>query len=251
MKMMDCIELTVEKECYAKYGVHKGMQGWICLEETIDGTRLINFPQCFNRPDIDTIPVHESDMKQINGMNASINERIKAEHEGIESAPDIMEIIGFIEENLVGETKETAIDFVWFLRAHGCGFYRDTGECWKDKIYYWVKFYDSDKCVAFIAIKDPDEPQNAWTVWSDQSSYYEKDSVSDEIKELGWRYVDRCGMCGGGGACSGGKEKTVFGRKFPRVCSCTFRIDNAKQSDLEFLKQMAMLRIDEIIGRPR
>ena len=28
VKIMDCVELTVEKECYAKEGVHKRMQGW-------------------------------------------------------------------------------------------------------------------------------------------------------------------------------------------------------------------------------
>ena len=37
MKMMDNVEVIVEKERYAKHGVHKGMQGWICLEENVDG----------------------------------------------------------------------------------------------------------------------------------------------------------------------------------------------------------------------
>ena len=32
MKMMDCVEVIAEKEKYVKDGVHKGMQGWICLE---------------------------------------------------------------------------------------------------------------------------------------------------------------------------------------------------------------------------
>ncbi len=31
--MMDPVEVIVEKECYAKEGVHKGMQGWICLDD--------------------------------------------------------------------------------------------------------------------------------------------------------------------------------------------------------------------------
>ena len=33
MKMMDCVELIVEKTKYAKEGVHKGMQGVICEPE--------------------------------------------------------------------------------------------------------------------------------------------------------------------------------------------------------------------------
>ncbi len=38
MKYLDCVEVIVEKEKYAKYGVHKGMHGVIWLEESIDGT---------------------------------------------------------------------------------------------------------------------------------------------------------------------------------------------------------------------
>ena len=46
MKMMDCVELVVEKNKYAKHGVHLGMQGWICLDDNTNGTWLVNFPQC-------------------------------------------------------------------------------------------------------------------------------------------------------------------------------------------------------------
>ena len=38
MREMDCVEVMVEKEKYAKDGVHKGMQGWICDPDSIDGT---------------------------------------------------------------------------------------------------------------------------------------------------------------------------------------------------------------------
>ena len=37
MKEMDCVEVLVEKERYAKHGVHKGMQGWICLDDHSGG----------------------------------------------------------------------------------------------------------------------------------------------------------------------------------------------------------------------
>ena len=44
MQMMDCVEVIVEKESYAREGVHKGMQGWICYEQEVDGYWLGNFP---------------------------------------------------------------------------------------------------------------------------------------------------------------------------------------------------------------
>ena len=80
MKMMDCVEVLVEKEKYAKDGVHKGMQGWICDERNINDSWLINIPQYYDKPDIATISIKEVDLKLLpNGMNAKVNERIKAE----------------------------------------------------------------------------------------------------------------------------------------------------------------------------
>lgn len=147
----------------------------------------------------------------------------------------------YIKDNLSGEMRQTALDFVTYLATSGLTFYKDTCACWKDKIYYWVK--RNDECVCFIAIKDPDEPDNLWTVWSDGSSAYEDDSVSDAIKNVGWKYVDHCGNCG---SCEGGKRKVIFGKIFERVCGCTFRVDNAVQDDFPFLKKMVDLRMREL-----
>ncbi len=77
MKMMDCVEVIVEKEKYTKEGVHKGMQGWICLENNNNGTWLVNFPQCGEKDDIAEISMAEEDIKQIPRMDARINEKIK------------------------------------------------------------------------------------------------------------------------------------------------------------------------------
>ncbi|MBP3599728.1 MAG: hypothetical protein J6J30_01460 [Clostridia bacterium] len=79
MKMMDCVELIVEKEKYTKDGVHKGMQGWICLEDNSNGTWLVNFPQYGGKDDIAEISVKEEDLKVIPAMNAIINEQIKGQ----------------------------------------------------------------------------------------------------------------------------------------------------------------------------
>ena len=77
MKELDIIEVIVEKEKYAKEGVHKGMQGWICYDECRNGYWLINFPQYGENPDIATISIHEDDMKQIPSMDARNNEKIR------------------------------------------------------------------------------------------------------------------------------------------------------------------------------
>ena len=79
MKMMDCVEVIVEKEEYAQDGVHKGMQGWICLEQRTEKTWLVNFPQCGEKEDIAEISINEVDLKIIPVMNAIVNEKIKAQ----------------------------------------------------------------------------------------------------------------------------------------------------------------------------
>ncbi|MBO5006997.1 MAG: hypothetical protein J6C89_06085 [Clostridia bacterium] len=151
-------------------------------------------------------------------------------------------IKSYITDNLSGEMKETALAFVEYLYDNGFVFWKDNCACWKDKIYYWVKY--GEECVCFIAIKDPDEPNNRWTVWSEDSSAYEDFSVDENIKNIGWSHIDFCGRCG---SCAGGKTKNIFGKVFKRVCGCTFRVDNAKLCDLPFLKKMVDLRKQEII----
>ena len=80
MKEMDCVEVIVEKEKYAKQGVHKGMQGWICDSRNINSSWLVNFPQCGEKQDIATIAVKEKDLVLLpNGMDASTNEEIKSQ----------------------------------------------------------------------------------------------------------------------------------------------------------------------------
>ncbi len=76
-KEMDCVKVIVEKEKYAKAGVHKGMYGWICDPRTIGGTWLVNFPQCYDRPDIATEAILEEDMIKVPVMYAKVNEEIK------------------------------------------------------------------------------------------------------------------------------------------------------------------------------
>ena len=78
MQEMDCVEVIVEKETYAKEGVHKGMQGWICDPQFVNGTWLVDFPQWGEKDDIAMISILETDLKLLpNGMDARVNERIR------------------------------------------------------------------------------------------------------------------------------------------------------------------------------
>ncbi len=150
----------------------------------------------------------------------------------------------YIQRELLLDEQEVALEFVRFLKENRLSFYKDSGACWKDKIYYWVK--QDEACVCFIAIKNPDEESNHWTVWSDDmgSEWLEKDIDNAEVKEFAWKYVDYCIQCG---SCGGGRHKVIFGKDFNDVCGCTFRIDNPKNEDLLFLKKMVEIRMKEIV----
>lgn len=63
MKEYDRVKLIVEKEKYAKEGVHKGMDGWICDSRNINGQWLVCFDQYGALPDIACIPVKEVDLE--------------------------------------------------------------------------------------------------------------------------------------------------------------------------------------------
>ena len=79
MKMMDCVEVIVEKAKYAKKGVHKGMQGVIWEPERENGAWVILIPQYGEKPDIADLYIQEEDLRLLpDGMDAKINEEIKA-----------------------------------------------------------------------------------------------------------------------------------------------------------------------------
>lgn len=155
---------------------------------------------------------------------------------GVETSEQQIETV--IKNNLSGEMQKTALSFVSFLSESNVTFYKDSSDCWKDKNYYWCQY--NGECVCFIFVRDPEEPDNLWTVWSDESKAYENAFVSDEVRNTAWCHIDYCGNCG---SCGGGTQKTVFGRTFEQVCNCTFRIDNANLCDLPFLKEMVKIRL--------
>ncbi len=77
MKEMDIVEVLVEKEKYAKEGVHKGMRGWICDDRYTRGGWLVNFPQYGEKDDIAEIDILEADLKVVPILDAKVNERIR------------------------------------------------------------------------------------------------------------------------------------------------------------------------------
>ena len=65
MHELDRVKLLVEKERYAKEGVHKGMDGIICDPRNINGQWLVSFDQYGDLPEIACISVKEEDLEVV------------------------------------------------------------------------------------------------------------------------------------------------------------------------------------------
>lgn len=74
MKEYDQVELTMEKERYTKHGVHKGMRGWICYEQRVEGEWLVCFDEDDSFDEYPILSVKESDMKVICSAEVSDEE---------------------------------------------------------------------------------------------------------------------------------------------------------------------------------
>ncbi len=85
MQEMDNVQVIVEKEKYAREGVHKGMFGWICYPKCAEGYWLVNFPQCGEKKDIAEISIKEEDLRIVEILDAQMNEQIKAKFENAQN----------------------------------------------------------------------------------------------------------------------------------------------------------------------
>lgn len=148
-----------------------------------------------------------------------------------------------VMEELALDEQKVALSFIGFLRAHHFDFIKGSGY-WENKIYYLVKL--NQECICFISIKNPDEKQNHWTVWSDDmgAEWIADVQLQNDLKQIAWQNVDFCAACG---ACGGGRPKTIIGKAFDGVCSYTFRFDNPGEHELPFMKKMAEIRKNEIL----
>ena len=86
MQEMDNVQVIVEKEKYAREGVHKGMFGWICYPKCVEGYWLVNFPQCGEKEDIAEISIKEEDLRIVEILDAQMNEQIKAKFDSSKGA---------------------------------------------------------------------------------------------------------------------------------------------------------------------
>ena len=151
------------------------------------------------------------------------------------------QIENYINAELNDNDRHIALQFVSFLRDLNLEFEKDENY-WKNKIYFYVK--NKDDYICYIAISDPDEPNNKWTVWLEDGEWYKKPLDDKTLEQIGFDSIDFCGHCG---SCDGGTRKVIFGKEFDNVCCTIFRFDNLSERFLPIVCKMVELRNKEIL----
>lgn len=102
------------------------------------------------------------------------------------------------------------------------------------------KIIYKDKCVAFIAIKEPLEPDTDWTVYSDDinDKYLLDEYITEEEKRIAFEHIDSCSC--------GGCPKKMFGKDVEWCYGTNFRFNVSITEDLPFMKKMIVLKMMEI-----
>ena len=149
-----------------------------------------------------------------------------------------------IDEVLIGNAKNNALEFVAYLRENEMQFHRDKNGYWKDKLYWWIKCKEEYFC--FILINGYENGH--WSIWFEDggSDCYADFPVAEWIKEITWANVDVFkGDCGGG-QCEG-LRKVIFGKIFESLYRTLMFFDNPNTEAVECMKKLVEIRKNDIL----
>jgi len=139
-----------------------------------------------------------------------------------------------INEALTGDTQKNALDFIAWLRANGMNPGGDHGE---------VSY--KGQCVCYMHLGGAQAP-GPWTIWTegDYSGGREAVPMAEHMKEIARAHVNFCASCGD---CSPGTRKTIFGKKFDKVCGADMAFYMPDAEALECVKKLLEIRKHDIL----
>jgi hypothetical protein len=153
-----------------------------------------------------------------------------------------------INNVLIGDAKNNAMEFAHYLRSNEMLFEREKGY-WEDKYYWGIKYNDEYVCFILINNEEKTDPES-WTVWSDDSgaNTFGDSSTDEKTKEIIWEHVI---VCNNTERCFDGckrSRKTILGREFDNVCGTAVKFENPTGVTLEDMKKMIEIRKSDILG---
>lgn len=150
-------------------------------------------------------------------------------------------------ENIIisDKTSDTvAINFIDFLLENEMTFER-AGGYWENQSYWYVRYKGENICYMLFNASGDEAKFYPFTVWSDDSNsdWYKNHMPQRDIENVASRHIDICEKCG---ACQGGTDKQIFGKKYSNVCRTVFRFINPDLEELNCLKELILLRKNDI-----
>lgn len=136
--------------------------------------------------------------------------------------------------------KNIALEFVDFLSKNEMMFEKARGY-WDKQSYWYVKYKNEFVCYILVNATGDEEKFYPFTVWTDDSNsdWYSSCNLESNIENNAIKHIDFCENCG---ACKGGTEKQIFGKKYSNVCRTTFRFIKPNPEELNCIKQLVILR---------
>lgn len=156
-----------------------------------------------------------------------------------EADPSVEEVMKLV---LHEDALENALDFASFLRDSGFQMEYNPREYEEGK---WTGAIGGiiGNSIGYMSVSTGTDCPAPWTIWLNEYDFDADDSPEDqELKELVWAHVSNCTRCHHNWAHCGGGERTVFGRRFERLCHSPMFFYAPDAHKLEKIKRL-LLRI--------
>ncbi len=142
------------------------------------------------------------------------------------------------------KSKNVALEFTDFLLKNGMMFEK-AGGYWDKQSYWYVKYKNEFVCYILVNATGDEEKFYPFAVWTDDtnSDWYSSCNLENNIENNAIKHIDYCENCG---ACKGGTEKQIFGKKYFNVCRTTFRFINLDDDDIRCIYELILLRKKDI-----
>lgn len=136
------------------------------------------------------------------------------------------------------------IDFVNFIAENEMTFEK-AGGYWENQQYFYAKYKNEYVCFILVDGNGSEKKFNPFTVWSDDSNskWYSNIELKEDLNSIAISHIDYCEKCG---ACKGGINKLILGKEYNNVCRTTFRFINPSLAEINCLKQLILLRKNDI-----
>ena len=158
-------------------------------------------------------------------------EMISLSKEQQKAKPKIEDVIN---EQLEGDRRQNALDFIAYLREN------KLNPVWTATNAWWVNY--KGKRLVSIRVRGINTAGMSWGYGLDPGSWHIghwlqgfnfPDNLNDELKQFIWANMQPCKHCM---CCAPGHSGEFLGKKFETVCY--FRIENPDSTGLEFTKNL-------------